>query len=77
MSKPTPPTLSVTPVDYGHLAQQAAEEHLQACWANLDDDGEEPETAAPFCGCLTCEVRETLHAAYPFLVQGWEAERNV
>lgn len=51
-------------------AQRAAEEHLTACWQWLDsedDDGPELDMAGPFCGCETCLVRETLHAAWPFL----------
>lgn len=53
-------------------AQQAAEKHLEACydWLEAEDgDVEEPDMAGLFCGCLTCQVRETLHAAYPFLRQ--------
>lgn len=66
----------MTDVDRHYLhAQQAAEEHLEACWAHLNDDAPEPDTAAPFCGCLTCEVRETLHAAHPHLLAAWEADR--
>lgn len=53
--------------DHAANAQQAAEKHLEACWASLDDPELEPETLAPYCGCLTCEVRETLHAAAPHL----------
>lgn len=40
-----------------------------------NDDGPEPEDlAGPYCGCITCDVREILHAAYPHLLAGWEAE---
>lgn len=56
--------------DHAHDAQQAAEHHLEACYALLNDEEEEaegPETLAPFCGCFTCQVRETLHAAWPHL----------
>lgn len=53
--------------DHAQAAQRAAEEHLLACWESLDNEEVEPETAAPFCGCMTCEVRETLWAAYPQL----------
>lgn len=60
------------PTDLGEQAQQAAEKHLDACWAALDaheegDEAEWPDLAAPFCGCQTCEVREVLHVAWPYL----------
>jgi hypothetical protein len=54
--------------DRYHDAQAAAELHLEHCWAHLNEDAPEPDTLAPFCGCLTCEVRETLHAAEPHLL---------
>lgn len=65
------------PVDYGHLAQKAAEAHLAACDDALydyDEHGDDatvqmPETAGPYCGCSTCIVRETLHAAWPIIEQ--------
>lgn len=56
------------PEDHAQAAQRAAEEHLERCMASLDEDlDEEPDTLAPYCGCLTCLVREALHAAYPQL----------
>lgn len=68
-------SMSPQNIDYGQRAQIAAEEHLMACWDYLHDDGEEPEDlAGPFCGCQTCEVRETLHAAYPHLQEMWQAD---
>lgn len=56
-------------------AQEAAEEHLMQCWESVDDDVVEPDTLAPFCGCMTCEVREVLHAAYPHLKAMWEEDK--
>lgn len=65
--------------DFGAEAQAAAEKHLEACWealyaerdAEADDVdiNELPESPAigAFCGCETCEIREVLHAAWPFL----------
>lgn len=57
--------------DFGFEAQAAAEAHLCACHEALsaDEDGEDIESpaSAPFCGCETCEVREVLFAAWPFL----------
>ena len=64
-------------------AQQAAEERIEGAFNLLhNEDADnldfleseerqriEDSLAGPFCGCLTCEVRETLHAAYPFLRQ--------
>jgi len=59
-------------------AQQAAEQHLEACWAfehgEVDDA---PDFSAPFCGCETCQVREVLHAAWPHLRQGLLVEAVV
>jgi len=55
------------PEHHAHAAHAAAEAHMWECWQSLDDDDVDPDTAAPFCGCMTCEVRETLHAAYPHL----------
>lgn len=66
------------PEDHAAAAQRAAEERLEAAWSFLNDEGEElegPELAGPFCGCLTCEVREVLDAAEPHLRAMWEAER--
>ena len=59
--------------DYFLEAQQAAEAHLAACYeafyAEQEDDGPLPESpaSAPFCACETCEIRETLFAAWPLL----------
>lgn len=66
--------------DAGEEAQRAAEAHLEACMAALDEAeeaedsdayavavGKSPATA-PFCACTTCEVRETLAAAWPIIV---------
>jgi hypothetical protein len=57
-------------------AQRAAEERMELAWAVLNDDAEDEagELAGPFCGCLTCEVREILDAAYPHLKAVWEVE---
>lgn len=64
--------------DYGRQAQAAAEAHLAACWEALNEDGsavDDDPAVAPFCGCATCEVREILSAALPFLEAGFERER--
>lgn len=58
------------------LAQRAAEEHLAACQEamyateGIDDPQDWPESPSigPFCGCDTCVVRETLHAAWPHVI---------
>lgn len=65
--------------DYGIEAQAAAEAHLEACFTALFEESEDgtpqwPETAAPFCGCETCTVREVLHAAWPILLEAARAE---
>lgn len=66
--------------DAGKAAQAAAEAHLEACTAALDaaEDAQDSDAyaeavqaspaAAPFDGCTTCEVRETLAAAWPIIV---------
>lgn len=67
----------MTEVDYGYLAQKAAEERLALCEAWMDyEEGEgepEPEepnpACAPYCGCTTCMVREVLDAAWPIIEQ--------
>lgn len=51
-----------------HRMQQAAEKRLQGCWLELDNEGAEEVSAAPFCGCEVCVVRETLDAAISELV---------
>ena len=60
--------------DYGLEAQRAAEEHLSLCLeAEWDEEVDDP-SSAPFCGCLTCIVREVLHAAWPVLEQAFTDE---
>lgn len=62
-------------LDYGALAQRAAEAHLAACWEALgaaeesdDPDDWPPSPAvAPFCGCDTCVVREVLFVAWDII----------
>lgn len=54
--------------DHWNLAQRAAESHLGECLEFLHAGGPddlEPESSGPFCGCLTCIVREVLFAAHP------------
>lgn len=51
-------------------AQAAAEERMHMAWraleeTDVDDDG--TDLLGPYCGCLTCEVREVLDAAWPWL----------
>ena len=72
--------------DFGLQAQKAAEEHLARCNEALWDDAGDSMLAgikgavtdspasAPYCGCDTCVVRETLHAAWPFLLLAAEEE---
>lgn len=69
--------LVVSSRDYGVEAQVAAEAHIVACWAWLNqeqDEAGDPDAvdpaSAPFDGCQTCEVREILYAAWPILVEG-------
>lgn len=70
--------------DYGQQAQEAAENRLELLWEclNIEDEGGEApwpdDMTFPFDGCRTCEVRETLVAAAPFLRLDFiaEAERE-
>lgn len=52
-------------------AQQAAERRVHDAQASLDvdldDEALDVELAGAYCGCLTCDVREVLDAAWPFL----------
>jgi len=67
--------------DYGIKAQRAGELRLDACreWLDQEESGEaHPDDVDPscgaFCGCLTCEVREVLEAAWPILAEGIKQE---
>jgi len=69
--------------DFGAQAQRAAETHLEACWTSFRaEDYEDVETlppspsVGPFDGCQTCEVREMLHAALPFLQAGFARDNE-
>ena len=58
--------------DWPRLVQEAAERHLEACYEaeeayELGDDDVESPACAPFCGCITCVVREVLYAAWPII----------
>lgn len=66
--------------DLGYEAQQAAQKHLDLCdaavWGDSEDgeDAGDPESwpaspaSAPYDGCETCRIRETLHAAWSVLL---------
>lgn len=61
--------------DWGEIAHHAAVARIEALYEAELGDGEYPEDVAdPFCGCLDCLVRETLHAAFPILSAAIEAE---
>jgi hypothetical protein len=70
--------MSPEPEDVGQRAQAAAEAHLAACeeaMCEADCLGEaevDSPASAPFCGCTTCQVRETLHAAWPIFEEDAE-----
>lgn len=71
--------------DYALQAGREAENHITRVWAHfhaeeeaVDDKalaalGNNPAIGA-FDGCTTCEVREMLHAAVPFLEAGFRRE---
>jgi hypothetical protein len=71
--------LDLDETDFGLLAQQRAEEHLDLCENWLDaEPGDEPTepdpSSAPFCGCRTCVVREVLYAAWPIVERSLRKE---
>jgi hypothetical protein len=57
--------------DLERMAQRAAEQRMHDAWASLeidiDDEALPVELAGAYCGCLTCDVREVLDAAWPYL----------
>lgn len=66
--------------DWGVEAQRVAEAHLELLdqWMDYYDNEHDPDagvprpdqpdpSSAPFDGCGTCVVRETLHAAWPVI----------
>jgi hypothetical protein len=67
---PPPPSATLAP-DVGRVAQAAAEAHLDACW-EAHEEGTDSPACDLFCGCQTCCVRETLHAAWDVLVKHGE-----
>lgn len=55
-------------LDLERAAQRAAERRIHQAQDTLEDeDAEAPDLAGAYCGCLTCDVREALDAAWPFL----------
>ena len=72
----------MTPAELEIAMQRAGEARLSAAdeWLWVEGEGEwaeshgedmpvSPELAGPYCGCVTCMVREVLHAAWPFAYQ--------
>ena len=65
-------TPKAPPRDRAYDAHQAATEHI-ARLEKFEDEQEEsgdysqdgPASAGPYCSCDTCEIRETLAAAWP------------
>lgn len=55
------------PADYWAEAHAAAVEHLEQCHLAFMEESEDDPSCAPFCCCITCEVREVLYAAYDLL----------
>lgn len=66
--------------DWGAQAQQAAEERVNLCneWLEWYEEGggeaprpELPDpSVAPYCGCQTCLIRESLDASWPIIEAG-------
>lgn len=57
-------------------AHKAAQAHLEQCHAAFMDETEDDPSSAPFCGCIVCEVREVLYAAYPILEKHFATKEN-
>lgn len=53
--------------DLGALVQGVAEAHLELCFRAEEDDECVSPACAPFCGCLTCIVREVLFASWDLI----------
>lgn len=64
--------------DLAFAAHTAAAERIDllARLEELESEGETvdpaewPETAGPYCGCTTCDLREGLFAAWPVILDG-------
>lgn len=60
-------------------AQVAAEARIERGLYELHGeeelyDGDGSELLAPFCGCMTCVIREALDAAYPYIKEATRLE---
>lgn len=60
-------------------AQIAAEDRIERALYELHGEeeayeGSGSETLAPFCGCMTCVIREVLDAAYPYVKEATRLE---
>lgn len=70
MTRPAPDRIR----DAGWEAHRAAVAHLNACGARMFVESDEGFTevaspaVGPYCGCTDCDVRETLAAAWPILL---------
>jgi hypothetical protein len=54
--------------DWGRLAHEAAEAHLEAIF-QAEEDGDDSPSVAPYDGCQTCDIREILAGAWPVIEQ--------
>jgi hypothetical protein len=77
--------VTAAPVDYAFLAHQAAAKRMRVLEELLDAEPDEADALtarldpplAPgvgYCGCGTCDIRETLAAAWPILLDAARAE---
>lgn len=64
------------PVDHWAEAHKVASEHLEQCHLAFMSEDEDDPSCAPFCGCVTCEVREVLYAAYDLLEKHFAEQRE-
>ena len=62
--------------DFDLRVQHKAEEHLNRCFEAEDEPTEATSPAyAPFCGCMTCIVREVLMVCWDEMME--EVKREV
>lgn len=57
-------------------AHKVARDHIEQCHIAYMEEGEEDPSSSPFCGCIVCEVREILYAAYPVLEKHFAAKEK-
>ena len=65
--------------DFGLRVQRKAELHVAECEdamdrRNMGEEVTDDPASAPYCGCITCTVREVLYVAYEELLTAAEKD---